>query len=612
MSDRPDPSLEVLDVSVAIGGVQVLDGVSLGVPHGGVLGLIGPNGAGKTTLFDVVSGVRRLAHGRILLDGRDVTGLAPHERARLGLARTFQRLELYPSLTVGENALGDRQPVGATPKSVAVRSDGVWGRSPWWRRRAIGQGGSEDRGVLGVCQERAPFARGVDPSALEALLEAAGLLDVLDAPTEVLSTGKARLVELVRALVRPVKVLLLDEPASGLEPAESAWLAGVVRHLAEVGLAVLLVEHDFSMVGATCDRVVVLDQGRVIAVGTPSEVRRDRAVLAAYLGTRQITRGVAAASDHPATRPAPPSPAVPGAAAEASMPFGNPGGRGARGLAGRERGRAGGEEGEADTAGERASSAVSAGSAWRSRHPDAAAQVATTAIPALQLEHVRAGYGRVEVLHDVELAVPEGALFALIGPNGAGKTTLVSIASGRLRPWSGTVRVEGRALPRTQAGLVARGVRILPEGTVVFPSLTVREHLVLAARAAGLDRQAAEEASYARFPVLASKRRQLAGTLSGGEQRMLALARVLVGRPRLVLLDELSMGLAPLVVEQLYEAIAALVREGTTVVAVEQFVYTIAEYATHAALIVGGTLSAVGSPAEVVEAAEDRYLRTVS
>jgi branched-chain amino acid transport system ATP-binding protein len=175
--------------------------------------------------------------------------------------------------------------------------------------------------------------------------------------------------------------------------------------------------------------------------------------------------------------------------------------------------------------------------------------------PALELRGVRAGYGRIEVLHGVDLDVPDGAVFALLGPNGAGKSTLLKVAGGRIAHRAGTVRVAGMGVDRHHGvdALARQGVCSIPEGRGVFPNLTVRENLRMWTYQGPLKARDVEERAYTRFPRLGARRRQLAGTLSGGEQQMLALARALVGQPKLLLLDEISMGLAPLVVAELYE-----------------------------------------------------------
>ena len=231
-------ALEVRDVTVRFGGRMALQSVDLTAEAGTITGLIGPNGAGKTTLFNVVCGLQPPTRGRVEIDGLDVTDLAPFKRARRGLARTFQRLELFGLLTVRENV-----------------------------RLAAHVSGADDPDDVA--------------DQLLADLEISGLADWR---ADRLPTGQARVVELARALATRPKVLLLDEPASGQDERETARFAAVLREVAASGVAVVLVEHDIQLVMDVCSQIQVLDLGRVLAMGTPSEVQHDEAVLAAYLG----------------------------------------------------------------------------------------------------------------------------------------------------------------------------------------------------------------------------------------------------------------------------------------------------------------------------------------
>ncbi|MFG2292563.1 ABC transporter ATP-binding protein [Streptomyces sp. NPDC048603] len=247
--DRGAYVLEAAGISVRFGGVRALTGVSLGLRPGEVCGLIGPNGAGKTTLFDVLSGIRRPDGGRMLLDGADITRRSPVWRARHGMRRTFQRQQLFGQLSVAENLLVAQE----------------------WR-------GAGFRGRRGRDRERRARAAEV--------LAGCGLTALGNAYAAGLPVGRARMVELARAVADPPRVLLLDEPASGMSAPERERLAAVVRRLAEdEGCAVLLVEHNVAFVMELCARVVVLDLGTVLAEGTAAEVRANPLVREAYLGT---------------------------------------------------------------------------------------------------------------------------------------------------------------------------------------------------------------------------------------------------------------------------------------------------------------------------------------
>ncbi|WP_244931522.1 ABC transporter ATP-binding protein [Nocardioides sp. W7] len=245
MTGRGEDLLRVESVTVAFGGLKAVNAVSLSAAAGTITGLIGPNGAGKTTLFNVVAGIQRPNQGRVSLGGRDVTAASPQRRARLGLARTFQRLEVFGTLSARENIL------------VGAESRRRWDRS-------------------------------VRPQHVaRQLSERLGLDDVGDVLVDNLPTGTQRLVELGRALATGPRLLLLDEAASGLDENETSAMADLLRELAADGLTIALVEHDMSFVMGLSDTVVMLDHGEVAAVGSPDEVRSSPAVQAAYLGTAE-------------------------------------------------------------------------------------------------------------------------------------------------------------------------------------------------------------------------------------------------------------------------------------------------------------------------------------
>ncbi len=236
--------IEFRDVSVTFGGVAALKGVSMSAEPGRIHGLIGPNGAGKSTLFNVACGLTRPDQGSVFLDGADITSLGPHRRARRGLARTFQQLELFGVLSVYDN----------------VRT-----------AAEIRRGWSHDRTDV-AAETRAALTR-------------TGLLDRAGDRADALSTGSARLLEIARALVSRPKLLLLDEPAAGLDEHETQALGSLLTELVADGLGIVLVEHDVDLVMKICASVTVLDLGCVLISGTPDEVRASQDVLDAYLGT---------------------------------------------------------------------------------------------------------------------------------------------------------------------------------------------------------------------------------------------------------------------------------------------------------------------------------------
>jgi ABC-type branched-subunit amino acid transport system ATPase component len=505
------------DVSVRFGGLHALDGVSLDVEPGHVTGLIGPNGAGKTTLFNVVTGLQPPNAGRIVLDGTDITTAKPHRRARLGIGRTFQRLETFGTLSTRDNVL------------VAAEMRRGWSR------------------------ERSDAAMGVDE-----IIDRVGLRGVADERVDQLPTGMARLVELARALASQPRVLLLDEPSSGLNEAETRTLGSLLQELASDGLAVLLVEHDMSFVMGTCAHIHVLDFGRVIAIGPPHQIQADPTVRAAYLG----------AGDEDA------APAVDGSSG--SGPGDQP---------------------------------VALATVIAEQHEQRAASAQPDpATAALALRSVTAAYGSIDVLDGVDMTLMPGQVYALLGPNGAGKSTTLRVASGQLAPTGGEVWYAGHKVNGASADHLARnGLCLVPEGRGIFPNLTVTENLRMATYTGTPLRDVLERA-FERFPRLGERNKQVAGTLSGGEQQMLAMARAMAVDPKVLLLDELSMGLAPLIVEDLYEVVARIAAEDVSILVVEQFAHEVLDVAEVAAIMLNGRIGYVGSPKEIGEQLDAAYL----
>ncbi len=496
---------EARGLTIRFGGNDAVNGVDLDVERGCVTGLIGPNGAGKTTIFNSITGLQDVSRGTLTLDGHDITHEKPRERARLGIARTFQQLEVFGSLSARDNIL------------VAAEI----------RRRWAHDLGSNPR-------------RDAD-----AILDRVGLRAVADERADALPTGLARLCEVGRALAARPRLLLLDEPASGLNDRETEAFAELLHELTAEGLAIFLVEHDVGFVMEVCSRVHVLNYGALLAVGTPTEIRRNQSVLDAYLGTANDAAPVVWA------RP----------------------------------------------------------SSTDTRTPaHAARDLGPRPAPALELRAVHAAYHGIEVLRGVDLAVPRGGVVALFGPNGAGKSTTLKVASGQMVPTHGCVHMAGRHVNGVPGQALPRvGLCTIPEGRGVFPNLTVRENLTMASYT-GVSRSAIEERTFSFFPRLGARRAQLAGTLSGGEQQMLALARALATEPAVLLLDELSIGLAPLVVEELYGMVAEIARDGVSILVVEQFARTVLGVADIVVVMTRGRVTASGPPAELESELASAYM----
>jgi branched-chain amino acid transport system ATP-binding protein len=233
---------------------------------------------------------------------------------------------------------------------------------------------------------------------------------------------------------------------------------------------------------------------------------------------------------------------------------------------------------------------------------------AATGAPVLRLAAVRAGYGRIDVLHGIDLELRPGEVFALLGPNGAGKSTTLAVCSGQITPTSGGLFLCGRDVTGVSADALARaGVCLIPEGRGIFPNLTVAENLRMATYT-GHSYHDVVELAYGQFPRLGERRKQTAGTLSGGEQQMLSMARALATEPAVLLIDELSMGLAPIIVEELYEHVRRIAASGLSILIVEQFAHEILGLADRAGIMLHGRLLHTGPPANIAGELADAYL----
>ena len=524
--------LTVDSVSVRFGGLQALAAVSIDVPENEVTGLIGPNGAGKTTLFNVITGLQPPTGGTVVLNGRDITNSKPHQRARLGIGRTFQRLETFGTLDVRDNVL------------VAAEMRHGWSREKF------------------------------KPGDLtDELIERIGLTSVAHERVDRLPTGTQRLVELARALATKPRVILLDEPSAGLNESETDDLAELLVELAATGLGMLLVEHDMGLVMSACHHIHVLDFGQIIAVGTPTEVQANALVRAAYLGEGDEAEEVP--EDQQALLQE-----VSALQSEVRA------------------------ESEADAP----NGTVPTVSVVEVASAAGSGPNGPTAGAALELIDIKAAYGSIDVLHGVNITIPRGTVYALLGPNGAGKSTTLKVASGRLNPTSGEVHFLGEKITGRASDRLARdGLCTIPEGRGIFPNLTVLENLRTMTYT-GVSLSDIEEQAYSRFPRLKERRKQMAGTLSGGEQQMMAIARAIGTNPKVLLLDELSMGLAPLVVSELYDVVKRIAADDVSILVVEQFAHEVLDVADVAAIILHGKIQFEGPPLEVADALQDAYL----
>jgi ABC-type branched-subunit amino acid transport system ATPase component len=522
-----DVILKASDVSIVFGGLRAVSDFSCELRRGELLGIIGPNGAGKTTIFNMLSGIYPPTSGNItFFDKQGVASTvgravdksgkphslirykSPAELNRIGIARTFQNIRLFGNLTVLENVLI------ALHASRTERPLGVLLRLPCCRR-------DEER-----MRRRA-----------EELLAFFNIADKINEKAQSLPYGQQRKLEIVRALASNPTLLLLDEPAAGMNVQETTELMRLISAIRrDFHLTILLIEHDMKLVMGICERLIVLNYGRIIAAGTPDTIKNNPAVLKAYLG--------------------------------GPKPRDN--------------------------------------SKQREINPK------VTNKPLLTVNNLVVRYGAIEALHDISFMVNKGEIVTLIGANGAGKTTTLHAVSALVKKTSGQAFFDGNDITNVRPErIVALHLAHVPEGRRIFANLTVRENLDMGAftrRDTGV--KADIDMAYSLFPRLKERAAQIAGTLSGGEQQMLAIARALMLHPTLLLLDEPSMGLAPILVDEIFDIIQRINNAGATILLVEQNAYKALGIADRAYVLETGTIVKSGNAEKLAQdpAVREAYL----
>lgn len=493
--------LEVEDLKCHFGGIKAVDGVSFHLTPKKIFGIIGPNGSGKTTLINIISGFYKPSSGKIIFESQELPTGSLLKVSRHRIARTFQNLQLFTELTALENVM------------AALR--GAY-KKPWFLIMA-GLGGNEEE----VAREKA-FA----------LLEYLGLSDYSLILAKNLPYGVQRFLEIARALATQPHLLILDEPAAGMSKPDADKLKKVIAKIRQRGITIILIEHRMDIITELCDEVVVLERGQIIAQGTAQEIKKDPAVIQAYLGDP----------------------------AKNSL--------------------------------ERANKL---------------SRKSENVTAALSVKDLTAGYGLGNILNGLSIEVEKGEIVAMIGANGVGKTTSMRAISGLLPVTSGKVTLWGKDITNLPAyKVVLQHLSHTPEGRGVFGDLTVEDNLLLGGYIHlpgffGYMQKAESDldAMYQKFPALHNRRKRLAGTLSGGEQQMLAIARSLMSKPQILLLDEPSMGLSPIIVENVFKIIRELNEQGISILLVEQFAAMALNTADYVYVIEHGHVVFEGSAEDV-------------
>lgn len=536
--------LSVENLSISFGGVQALKDVSFNVRPGEIVGLIGPNGAGKTSLINCISRYYKPSSGRIIFNDIDLLKKQPYHLLPIGISRTFQELDLQPSLSVIDNLLvGQHSEI----KTNILRAifDFAYMKSEERKFRKLARVNMKFFETIRRKSERPQSETGYpDISGLGGFPD---LLDVQDVSVGILPFGIKKKTDLARATVSKPKLLLLDEPAGGLGAADLDELVNLIKAAQQTfGMSILLIEHKIPLVMKLCDRVIVINFGQKIAEGTPLEIANNPDVIQAYLGTQrkseiEVNSAITVSVENTSTN-------------ENKI--------------------------EADLPKE----------------------------TILEFKEVDLTYGPVIALSGVSLKVEKGSITTILGGNGAGKSSLLKAISGVERISSGEIIYKNERLqhwlqePRPERSVRNR-IAHVAEGRRIFKELSIMENLRVAGYTCKDRKKVKEniEKVFAYFPVLKQKLKLAdAGNLSGGQQQMLAIGQALIINPDLLLLDEPSLGLGPILIEELFESIAKIAKqEHCTIVLVEQNTEMALRYASYAYILETGFLMKKGPSHEL-------------
>jgi ABC-type branched-subunit amino acid transport system ATPase component len=537
------PILQTEGLTKRFGSLVANDELSVTVEADTIHGIMGPNGSGKSTFFNTVTGFYRPNGGTVRFDGEDVTGWKPDEIARRGLARTFQIPSPFEDLTVKENML-------------AVFTGGL-------------------RSGMRVPEEKR--------SRADELLELLEIDHVADQEAGGISGGQEKLLELGRILMLEPACVMLDEPTAGVNPSLRNRLLDHLETLNDRGTTFVIIEHDMRVIADVCDRVTVFNQGQVLVEGDFESVTSDERVRDAYLGgaadhdasletligedeTESVSESATAADA------ADPSPAAAGRAVPA--------------------GSTGASSGAAATG---AAASTASALSGIGAEPDGE--------PWLVGEDLVSGYGNHRVVDGVSVESRDGVT-CVFGPNGSGKSTLLKTLAGVVPAWEGTVTHRGTDLTGNRpAENVHRGVTMLPQDGGIFGNLTVRENLLLGGYTVddGVVREDRFDEVLSAFPELEGKLDERGRSLSGGQQMMLSYGRAMMTGAEVYLLDEPSSGLAPSLIDQVFEMTRRLVESGAQVVLIEQNVREALRIADYVYILAQGQLQFEGTPDDLTD-----------
>lgn len=486
MSGSENILLQTDQVTKAFGALVAVNDLSFELAEGEVLGIMGPNGAGKSTLFNLIMGAIPLSNGSVYFAGQKIDGMTTNQICRLGIGRTYQIPQPFRHMTVVENVI-------------------------------VGQLYGQNKTAMEPAREKA--------------LEILNTLR-LDAKAELMASQLGLLdlkrLEMARALSTGPRLLLLDEIAGGLVESEIEELENNIDDLKAQGQSMIIIEHVMRTLFNHSDRILVMNFGTEVAVGTPQRIAENEEVIDIYLG-EELDR---------------------------KAPLG------------------------------------------------AAQSAAQERESILQMTDVSSGYGEFQALFDVSMEIKKGEIVALIGINGAGKSTLTRAITKQIPLTAGSVHWRGGDLaPYKAFDIVDLGISQCLEGRKIFNHMTVLENLEIGAypRHARDQRHETLKWIYELFPRLQERADQLGGTLSGGEQQMLAIGRALMALPKLIIFDEISLGLAPKIIDTIYETIPKIVDQGTTVLLIEQNVHRSLGISDRAYILERGRITLSGTAQELIE-----------